>query len=93
VPTVGHADYIASWLEVLREDNRAIVRAASAASKPADYLLAFRPEIEQAIEACNAPDQLPLATRLRSYLELVFSTQQELAATKRSVSILKSAPR
>ena len=29
-------------LEVLREDNRAIIRAASAASKAADYLLAFR---------------------------------------------------
>jgi antirestriction protein ArdC len=28
-------------LEVLREDNRAIIRAASAASKAADYLLAF----------------------------------------------------
>jgi hypothetical protein len=27
---------------VLREDNRAIIRAASAASKAADYLLAFR---------------------------------------------------
>lgn len=42
-PTVRHADYIGSWLEVLREDNRAVVRAASAASKAADYLLAFRP--------------------------------------------------
>lgn len=42
VPTVRHADYIANWLEVLREDNRAIVRAASAASKAADFLLAFR---------------------------------------------------
>ena len=41
VPTVRHADYIGSWLEVLREDDRAIVRAASAASKAADYLLAF----------------------------------------------------
>lgn len=40
-PTVRHADYIGSWLEVLREDNRAIIRAASAASKAADYLLAF----------------------------------------------------
>lgn len=40
VPTVRHADYIASWLEVLREDNRAIFRAASAASKAADWLLA-----------------------------------------------------
>ena len=43
VPTVRHADYIGSWLEVLREDNRAIVRAASAASKAADFLLAFLP--------------------------------------------------
>jgi len=30
-------------LEVLREDNRAIVRAASQASKAADYLLGFVP--------------------------------------------------
>jgi antirestriction protein ArdC len=41
VPTVRHADYIGSWVEVLREDNRAIVRAASQASKAADYLLGF----------------------------------------------------
>ncbi|WP_434721279.1 ArdC family protein [Mesorhizobium sp. RIZ17] len=39
VPTVRHADYIGSWLEVLRQDNRAIVRAASQASKAADWLL------------------------------------------------------
>ena len=44
VPTVRHADYLGSWLTVLREDDRAIVRAASAASKAADYLLAFRSE-------------------------------------------------
>jgi antirestriction protein ArdC len=43
-PTVRHADYIGSWLEVLREDNRAIVRAASLASKAADWLLGFLPE-------------------------------------------------
>ncbi|OJV29291.1 MAG: hypothetical protein BGO24_16820 [Sphingomonas sp. 67-36] len=43
VPTVRHADYIGSWLEVLREDNRAIVRAASQASKAADWLLAYAP--------------------------------------------------
>lgn len=42
-PTVRHADYLGSWLEIIREDNRAILRAASAASKAADYLLAFRP--------------------------------------------------
>jgi len=45
VPSVRHADYIGSWLEVLREDNRAIVRAASQASKAADYLLGFIPDI------------------------------------------------
>jgi antirestriction protein ArdC len=43
VPTVRHADYIGSWLEVLREDNRAIARAASQAGKAADYLLGFLP--------------------------------------------------
>jgi len=43
VPTVRHADYIGSWLEVLREDNRAIVRAASQASKATDWLLAYAP--------------------------------------------------
>ena len=42
-PTVRHADYIGSWLEVLREDDRAIVRAASAASKAAEFVLTFRP--------------------------------------------------
>ncbi len=41
VPTVRHSDYIASWLDVLRADNRAIFRAASQASKAADFLLAF----------------------------------------------------
>jgi antirestriction protein ArdC len=42
-PTVRHADYLASWLSVLREDHRAIFRAASQASKAADYLLAYAP--------------------------------------------------
>jgi antirestriction protein ArdC len=42
---------------VLREDNRAIIRAASAASKLADYLLAFRdhdPASEAAAQALAA---------------------------------------
>ncbi len=46
VPTVRHADYIGAWLEVLREDNRAIVRAASQASKAADWLLSFLPDAD-----------------------------------------------
>lgn len=44
-PTVRHADYIGSWLEIIREDNRAILRAASAASRAADYLLGFCPDL------------------------------------------------
>jgi len=56
VPTVRHADYLGSWLEVLREDNRAVIRAASAASKATDYLLAFRSSdpAPQAAEALAA---------------------------------------
>ena len=51
-PTVRHADYIGSWLDVLRDDNRAIVRAASQASKAADWILSFLPEGEaQAVDA------------------------------------------
>jgi antirestriction protein ArdC len=42
VPTVRHADYVGAWIDHLGEDSREIVRAASAASKAADYLLAFR---------------------------------------------------
>ncbi|MDE8652547.1 zincin-like metallopeptidase domain-containing protein, partial [Novosphingobium album (ex Liu et al. 2023)] len=39
-PTVRHADYIGAWLEAMRADEKVIFRAASAASKGADYLLA-----------------------------------------------------
>ena len=46
--TVRHADYIGSWLEVLREDNRAIFRAASDATKAADWLLARHREAQAA---------------------------------------------
>ena len=45
VPTVRHADYLGSWLAVLRQDNRAIFKAASQASKAADYLLAFTDQV------------------------------------------------
>lgn len=46
VPTIRHADYVGAWLEVLREDNRAIVRAASQASKASDWLLGFLPDAD-----------------------------------------------
>jgi antirestriction protein ArdC len=51
VPTVRHADYIGSWLQVLREDERAIVRAASHASKAADWLLGRLPDADLPVSA------------------------------------------
>ena len=56
-PTVRHADYIGSWLEVLREDNRAIVRAASQASKAANFILSFQPGCEPASIAASLDDE------------------------------------
>ncbi|MEO6215198.1 MAG: zincin-like metallopeptidase domain-containing protein [Sphingomonas sp.] len=38
-PTVRHANYLNNWLEVLRADKRAIFKAASAATKAANWLL------------------------------------------------------
>ena len=38
------------WLEVMREDSRAIVRAASQASKAADWLLAHLPDAGTDVE-------------------------------------------
>lgn len=46
VPTVRHADYIGNWLQVLKEDARAIVKAASLASKACDFILAFKAEAQ-----------------------------------------------
>jgi antirestriction protein ArdC len=61
VPTVRHADYIGSWLEVLREDNRAIVRAASQATKAANYLLGFLPTTDLRAAADPAAADLAAA--------------------------------
>jgi antirestriction protein ArdC len=76
VPTVRHADYIGSWLEVLREDNRAIVRAASQASRVADYLLGFLPELT---DADGIKDELPpITTILNRLLARVIDLQNVL---------------
>ncbi|WP_095203521.1 ArdC family protein [Mesorhizobium carmichaelinearum] len=56
-PTVRHADYVGAWLEVLREDNRAIVRAASAASKAAEFILGFKPNINRPATAASGEDE------------------------------------
>jgi antirestriction protein ArdC len=43
-----HAEYIANWLELLREDPRAIFTAASKASQAADFLRSFSELAEEA---------------------------------------------
>jgi antirestriction protein ArdC len=63
VPTVRHADYLASWLDVLREDNRAIFRAASAATKAADWLLARHREATGAAQDVAADSAQVPATQ------------------------------
>lgn len=39
-----HASYIASWLEVLKNDNRAIFAATAHAQRAVDYLHRLQPE-------------------------------------------------
>ena len=41
-PRAEHASYIAAWLRVLRQDSRAIFRAAAYAQRAADYLQRFQ---------------------------------------------------
>jgi antirestriction protein ArdC len=54
VPAMRHAGYLGSWLDVLKEDNRAIIRAASQASKAADYILGFPPADEPPVNLLDA---------------------------------------
>ena len=57
-PTVRHADYIGAWIDTMREDNRAIFRAASQASKAADWLLSFLPADQQPdVDAVSSIDR------------------------------------
>jgi len=58
-PTVRHADYIGHWLAVLRSDNRAIFRAASLASKAADFLRALTEPPTPAQAQAQAQPQVP----------------------------------
>ncbi|UCI34920.1 zincin-like metallopeptidase domain-containing protein [Mesorhizobium sp. B4-1-4] len=47
-PCLGHAQYIAEWVKILKQDKKAIFTAASAASAATDHILAFtRPSREE----------------------------------------------
>lgn len=50
-PRPDHARYIASWIEVLRHDKRAIFTAASKAQAAADWLIAAAAEVPAALAA------------------------------------------
>lgn len=58
VPSVRHADYIGAWLTVLRGDNRAIFRAAAAASRAANHLLALHEQAGEAALAAPQPERI-----------------------------------
>ena len=45
----NHASYIQSWLAVLREDKRAVFRAAALAQKAADWMLALHPDYARVV--------------------------------------------
>lgn len=50
-----HASYINNWIELLKEDSRAIFTAASLASKAADYLRGFsEPKEDEDVEEAAA---------------------------------------
>ena len=48
----GHADYLASWLKILKHDSRAIFRAAAMAQKAADFV--FKEQSEAVFEETEA---------------------------------------
>jgi antirestriction protein ArdC len=51
----NHKAYVANWLEALNKDSRFIFRAASAASKAADYVLSFVPQNQPEPDLVEVP--------------------------------------
>jgi len=45
----NHASYLQSWLDVLKADKRAVFKAAAAAQKAADWMLALHPDHADAL--------------------------------------------
>jgi antirestriction protein ArdC len=48
-PRADHAAYIASWLQVLKNDKRAVFTAASHAQRAADFLHGLQPNAKEAV--------------------------------------------
>jgi antirestriction protein ArdC len=51
-----HAAYLAHWLQVLKEENRAIFEAAAHAQRAVDFLHGLQPR-DATIRACEAGQQ------------------------------------
>lgn len=59
-PRIDHAQYCASWIEVLKDDDKAIFSAASLATRAVDYLFAQQPQpvapiSDATVEQSDAP--------------------------------------
>lgn len=64
-PRRDHAQYCASWLEVLKDDEKAIFTAASMATRAVDYLIGLQPQaapqicIDENVTASEVPSAAP----------------------------------
>ena len=78
-----HAEYIANWLELLREDPRAIFTAASKASQAADFLRSFSEVAEEAAWRPRTDTRKVRLMKNRIYkvLELVGSSETSIEDT------------
>lgn len=56
LPQIRHAGYLDHWLQILKEDSRAIFHAASQASKASDFILACQSQGEAEIPTAEAAE-------------------------------------
>jgi antirestriction protein ArdC/uncharacterized protein YjbI with pentapeptide repeats/predicted ABC-type ATPase len=57
-PQKQHAQYLKSWIEILKDDPTAIQRAASQAQKAVDYLIAQSPKLQELSTPINISQNL-----------------------------------
>jgi antirestriction protein ArdC len=66
-PRADHAAYIASWIEVLKDDPRAIFTAASKAQQAADWMHAQQPKAAAAPSVTGLRDLYPTLNHARDH--------------------------
>ena len=66
-PRADHAQYLASWVAVLKGDTKAIFSAASLATRTVDYLVGLQPKPDAALEEKSSIDPVrPLGDEVSS---------------------------